>query len=60
MAAPIIARTLQASIKAAFEMAASMRHPYVTLEHLVVALLDDPTASDALKACSVDCKRLEA
>lgn len=60
MAAPIIARTLQASIKAAFEMAAQMRHPYVTVEHLVLALLDDPTARQALEACGVDCKRLEA
>ncbi|MCB9667265.1 MAG: ATP-dependent Clp protease ATP-binding subunit ClpA [Myxococcales bacterium] len=60
MAAPIIARTLQASIKTAFEMAAELRHPYVTLEHLVVALLDDPSANQALVACGVDCKRLEA
>ncbi|MFW6050527.1 MAG: ATP-dependent Clp protease ATP-binding subunit ClpA [Myxococcota bacterium] len=50
MAGPIIAKELQATLRKAFEVAARNRHEYVTLEHLLLALLDDPKASKALDA----------
>ncbi len=49
----MIARELQATLRKAYDEAARMRHEYVTLEHLLLALLDDPKASKALEACSV-------
>ncbi|QQR88888.1 MAG: ATP-dependent Clp protease ATP-binding subunit ClpA [Myxococcales bacterium] len=48
MASPIIAKELQKSIKAAFELAAKLHHPYVTVEHLVASLMDDTTVRGAL------------
>src|SRR3546814_8595226 len=36
------------------------RHEYATLEHLLLALIDDPDAMAVLRACSVDLDRLRA
>ncbi|MCB9591480.1 MAG: ATP-dependent Clp protease ATP-binding subunit ClpA [Sandaracinaceae bacterium] len=58
MSSPMIARELQATLRKAYEEAQRMRHEYVTLEHLLLALLDDPKASKALEACGVDRTRL--
>ncbi len=54
----MIARELQATLRKAYDEAQRMRHEYVTLEHLLLALLDDPKASKALEACSVNRARL--
>ncbi len=58
MSSPMIARELQATLRKAYDEAARMRHEYVTLEHLLLALLDDPKASKALEACSTNRARL--
>ncbi len=58
MASPIIAKELQATLRKAFDRAGFMRHEYVTLEHLLLALTEDPSAATALEACGVDVKRL--
>src|SRR5688500_6535491 len=58
MAGPIIARDLQQTLRKAFEDAAKLRHEYVTLEHLLLALLDDPKAGAALDAVGANKKRL--
>ncbi|MFW5920423.1 MAG: AAA family ATPase, partial [Polyangiales bacterium] len=58
MAGPIIAKELQDTLRKAFEEAANQRHEYVTLEHLLLALLDDPKASKAIDACGGNRKRL--
>lgn len=50
MSSPMIARELQATLRKAYDEAQRMRHEYVTLEHLLLALLDDPKASKALDA----------
>ncbi|MCB9633676.1 MAG: ATP-dependent Clp protease ATP-binding subunit ClpA [Sandaracinus sp.] len=60
MAGPIIAKALQATLRRAFDAAAEARHEYVTLEHLLLALLDDPSAKRALAACGGNVKRLRA
>ncbi len=36
------------------------RHEYATLEHLLLALIDDADAVAVLRACSVDLERLRA
>ncbi len=59
MSSPMIARELQATLRKAYDEAARMRHEYVTLEHLLLALLDDPNARRALDACSANRARLK-
>jgi len=58
MSSPMIARELQATLRKAYDEAQRMRHEYVTLEHLLLALLDDPKASKALDACGANRGRL--
>ncbi len=58
MAGPIIARELQATLRKAFDDAAQERHEYVTLEHLLLALLDDPKTKRALDALGGNVQRL--
>jgi ATP-dependent Clp protease ATP-binding subunit ClpA len=58
MSSPMIARELQATLRKSLEEAQRMRHEYVTLEHLLLALLDDPKAQKALEACGANRARL--
>ena len=60
MAGPIIAKALQATLRRAFDGATERRHEYVTLEHLLLALLDDPAAKKAITALGGNLKRLRA
>ncbi|MGB5813229.1 MAG: ATP-dependent Clp protease ATP-binding subunit ClpA [Polyangiales bacterium] len=58
MAGPVIAKELQETLRKAFDRAGLMRHEYVTLEHLLLALTEDPKATGVLKACGADMGRL--
>jgi ATP-dependent Clp protease ATP-binding subunit ClpA len=58
MAGPTFAKELQETLRKAEEEAQRMRHEFVTLEHLLLALLDDPKAARALDACRADRKKL--
>ena len=58
MAKPRIARELQESLRRAFERAHESRHEYVTLEHLLRSLVDDPRAGEAIEACGGSRSRL--
>ena len=58
MAGPVIDKELQETLRKAFDRAGLMRHEYVTLEHLLLALTEDPNASKALRACGADLRRL--
>ncbi len=58
MAGPTIAKDLQETIRKAFDVAAERRYEFVTLELLLLALLDDPKASKALKVCGANLNRL--
>ncbi len=51
---PSFARDLEATLHNALGAAASRRHEYATLEHLLLALIDDEHASKVLSACGVD------
>ncbi len=50
--------TLEQSIRRALEIALERRHEYAGLEHLLLALLDDPDASRVLQSCNVDLQAL--
>lgn len=59
MAGPLIAKELQASFRNALEEARRMRHEYLTLEHLLLALTRDKRTREVLKACGANVKRLQ-
>ncbi|HYP01764.1 MAG TPA: Clp protease N-terminal domain-containing protein, partial [Pyrinomonadaceae bacterium] len=54
----MITRELQATLSAAVEEAIDRRHEYVTLEHLLLALLSDRTASNVIRNCGGDTEAL--
>ena len=50
----MIAQELEVSLHMAFMEARQKRHEFITVEHLLLALVDNPSASDVLKACAAD------
>jgi len=58
VAGPIIAKELQQTLRRAFDDAAEKRFEYVTIEHLLLALLEDKKARRALVACGGDLDRI--
>lgn len=51
---PSFSTTLEQSIHAALAEANARRHEFATLEHLLLALLEEPDAVQVMRACSVD------
>jgi ATP-dependent Clp protease ATP-binding subunit ClpA len=49
---------LRATLDAAIQDTRRRRHEYITLEHLLLALLDDPTAREVLTGCNAEIDRL--
>ncbi|MEE9595697.1 MAG: ATP-dependent Clp protease ATP-binding subunit ClpA [Acidiferrobacterales bacterium] len=49
---------LEVSLNTAFQSAREKRHEYITVEHLLTALLDNPTAARVLRACGGDVDEL--
>jgi ATP-dependent Clp protease ATP-binding subunit ClpA len=58
VATPLIAKELQASFRQALNDAKAMRHEYLTLEHLLLALSKEPKTQKVLTACGASVKRL--
>ena len=54
----MIAQELEVSLHMAFVEARQQRHEFITVEHLLLALLDNPSASEVLKACSANIDEL--
>ena len=50
----MIAQELEVTLHMAFMDARQRKHEFVTVEHLLLALLDNPSASEILKACDID------
>jgi ATP-dependent Clp protease ATP-binding subunit ClpA len=50
----MIAQELEVSLHMAFVEARQARHEFITVEHLLHALLDNPSASEVLKACGAN------
>ena len=46
----MIAQELEVTLHMAFVEARQQRHEFITTEHLLLALLDNPSASEVLKA----------
>ena len=59
MAGPLIAKELQASFRLALAEAKRMHHEYLTLEHLLLALLKDSKTRQVLTACGANLRRLQ-
>ena len=57
----MIAQELEVSLHMAFMDARQKRHELITVEHLLLAMIDNPTAADVLRACgaNLDNLRLE-
>jgi len=55
---PSFSKTLEDAIHAALAIANSRRHELATLEHLLLALVDEPDAAKVMQACSVDLEDL--
>jgi ATP-dependent Clp protease ATP-binding subunit ClpA len=51
---PSLSRSLEQALHRAIKLASDRHHEYATLEHLLLALLDDPDAGQVMKACNVD------
>ncbi len=51
---PSFSNTLEQAIHAALALANERRHELATLEHLLLALTDEPDAARVMRACSVD------
>jgi ATP-dependent Clp protease ATP-binding subunit ClpA len=58
VATPLIAKELQASFRQALQDAKAMRHEYLTLEHLLLALSKEAKTQKVLTACGASVKRL--
>ena len=55
---PSFSNTLEQAIHSALALANSRSHEFATLEHLLLALVDEPDAHRVMKACSVDTEEL--
>jgi len=50
----MLSAEVEYSINTLFRDARDMHHEFVTVEHLLLAMLDNPSAAEALRACNVD------
>jgi ATP-dependent Clp protease ATP-binding subunit ClpA len=53
-------KDLELTLNLAFRFARERRHEYMTVEHLLLALLDNPAAGEALKSCGANIDRLRS
>ena len=56
----MLSRELEVTLNLAFKNAREKKHEFMTVEHLLLALLDDASASSVLKACGADLSALRA
>src|SRR5438105_9891952 len=54
----MIAQELEVSLHMAFVEARQKQHEFITVEHLLLAMLDNPSAAEVLRACGVDLEEL--
>jgi len=54
----MLSKELEYTLNNAFKEARSKRHEFMTVEHLLLALLDNPSAIPVLKACGADIESL--
>jgi ATP-dependent Clp protease ATP-binding subunit ClpA len=51
-------KELEFTLNLAFKAARDKRHEFMTVEHLLLALTENPTAAEVLRACGVDISKL--
>ena len=56
---PTFSRSLEQSLHRALALANERHHEYATLEHLLLALLEDQDAAAVMRACNVDLDKLK-
>lgn len=56
----MFSKTFEQTLNRAFSQARDKRHEFITVEHLLLALLDNPEAGKILSACSANIDRLRA
>ncbi|RFD20782.1 ATP-dependent Clp protease ATP-binding subunit ClpA [Komagataeibacter melaceti] len=54
----MLSRNLEQTLHRALTLAGDRRHEYATLEHLLLALIDDPDAVTVFRACGVDLNKV--
>ena len=54
----MLSKDLEFTLTHTFHQARERRHEYMTVEHLLLSLLDNPSAARVLKACGADQERL--
>ena len=54
----MLSKELEVTLNMAFKEAREQRHEFMTVEHLLLALLDNPTAAKVLRACGADLNQL--
>ncbi len=52
----MLSKDLEVTLNRAYKDARSKRHEFMTVEHLLLALLDNDAATAVLRACSADCQ----
>jgi ATP-dependent Clp protease ATP-binding subunit ClpA len=55
----MLSKELEFTLNLAFKEARQKRHEFLTVEHLLLALTDNPTAVGVLRACGADLVRLK-
>jgi len=56
---PSFSRSLEQALHRALALAGERRHEYATLEHLLLALVDDQDAAAVMRACNVEVDTLK-
>ena len=55
----MLSKELELTLNDAFKQARQRNHEFLTVEHLLLALLDNPTTNGILQACGADTERLK-
>ena len=55
----MLSKELESTLNSAFRDAREKRHEFMTVEHLLLALLDNPTANKVLLACGAELEKLK-
>ncbi len=54
----MLSKELEFTLNRAFKEAREKHHEYMTVEHMLLSLLDNPSAAKVLRACGVDAEKL--
>ncbi len=55
----MLSKELEFTLNLAFKEAREKRHEFMTVEHLLLALLDNSAAADVLKSCGADLEKIK-